>query len=95
LAPARGSVKNLGVVTQMYAKIKRPLSLTTNTMTRIIQISPGVAFAAIILSPEWSDIAVGGLHVAPAQVSNSARVVAPTMASTTKVTHEIEQLGLI
>ncbi|WP_031364590.1 hypothetical protein [Caballeronia sordidicola] len=62
---------------------------------RMIQIGPNVAFAAVVLSPEWNGIATGDFRPAPAQVGSSARVVAPSTARTTNPTHEIEQLGLI
>jgi hypothetical protein len=64
-------------------------------MTRIIQISPSVAFAAIVLSPEWNGIATGDFRPAPAKVNNSAPAVTSTMARNMDLTHEVEQLGLI
>lgn len=64
-------------------------------MTRMIQISPGVAFAAVVLSPEWNGIATGDFRPAPAQASNSAPAGASTMVSTMDSTRDIEQLDLL
>jgi hypothetical protein len=69
--------------------------LPANTMTRMIQISPGVAFAAVVLSPEWSVIASGGLRPVPGQVNDSASAVDRTMTSVMNATHAIEQLDLL
>jgi hypothetical protein len=71
------------------------LPLTANTMTRMIQISPGVAFAAVVLSPEWCVIATGGLRASPAQVNNSASATDRAMTSVTSATRDIEQLELL
>ena len=64
-------------------------------MTRMIQISPGVAFAAVVLSPEWSVIATGGLRPALAQVNNSASAVDRAMTGVMNASHDIEQLNLL
>jgi hypothetical protein len=63
-------------------------------MTRMIQINPGVAFAAVVLSPEWSVIATGGLRP-PTRVNDSASAVDRTMTSAMNATHDIEQLDLL
>jgi hypothetical protein len=70
-------------------------SLAANTMTRMIQISPGVAFAAVVLSAEWSVIATGGLRPVPGQVNDSASAVDRTMTSVMDAAHAIEQLDLL
>jgi hypothetical protein len=64
-------------------------------MTRLIQIGPSVAFAAIVLSPEWNGIATGDYRPAPPKTLNSPAAVAPAMTSTITAAGEIEQLGLL
>jgi hypothetical protein len=64
-------------------------------MTRMIQVSPGVAFAAVVLSPEWYVIATGGVRATPAQVNNSAAAADRATTSVTSATRDIEQLDLL
>jgi len=71
------------------------LPLTANTMTRMVQISPGVAFAALVLSPEWSAIATGGFRTTPAQVNNFAAAADSATSSAMNATPDIKQFDLL
>jgi hypothetical protein len=64
-------------------------------MTRTIQIAPGITFAAVVLSPEWSAIATGGFRATPAHVNNSASAVDRAEDNAMNATRDIEQLDLL
>ena len=85
----------LGLYVERFDNSGLTLPLTANTMTRMIQISPGVAFAAVVLSPEWCLIATGDLRAAPAPVSNSASAADRATTIVTSATRDIEQLDLL
>ena len=85
----------LGLYVDRFDNSGLTFPLTANTMTRMIQIGPGVAFAAVVLSPEWCLIATDGLRAAPAQVNNSASAVDRATTIVTSATRDIEQLDLL